>query len=138
MKRLLEQKWQTVRWVVKHLDENEIELTTMLEDMKEAEDEELKRWTKMKRFEKIEKIRKEQNFTKAKPKILDSAQELKLKNKSTTKEKITTPKKVNDNEKKISSALMPVGGEGGGDSKLSPTPREITLQNILRKKIENK
>ena len=27
---------------------------------------------------------------------------------------------------------------GGGDSKLSPTPRETTLQNILRKKLENK
>ena len=138
MKRILEQKWQTVRWVVKHLDENEKELTEMLEDTKEAEDEELKKWAKMKRIEKIEKIRKEKNFTETRPKKLDSAWELKLKNKSTTKENSTTPKKVNINEKKINSALMPVGGEeGGGDSKLSPTPRETTLQNILRRKKEN-
>ena len=107
--------------------------------MKKAEDEEMKRWTRMKRFEKIEKLRQEQNFTNTRPKILDSAWEIKLKNKSTAKEKITTPKKLNENEKKIFSASMPVGGEeGGGDSKLSPTPRETTLQNILRRKLENK
>ena len=90
----------------------------------------------MKRIEKIENIIKEKDFTETRPKKIDSAWELKI-NKFTTKENSTTPKKMNINEKKI--IVMPVGGKrGGGDSKLSPTPRETTLQNILRRKLENK
>ena len=98
--------------------------------MKESEEEELMKWAKMKRIEKIEKIRKEKIFTETRLKKNDSAWELKI-NKSTTKENSTTPKKIDINKKNTISALMPGGGR---DSKLSPTPRETTLQNILQRK----
>ena len=47
MKRELESKWQTVRWVTRILEENETELEEMLVDLKKSEGRELKEWEKM-------------------------------------------------------------------------------------------
>ena len=55
----MEQKWQTLRWVTDHLDNNELELRAMLTDLREVENEELRKWNKMKRFDKIDKLRRE-------------------------------------------------------------------------------
>ena len=57
IKRAIENKWQTVRWVTRILEENETELEEMLLDLKESESQELKEWGKLKRFDKIEKLR---------------------------------------------------------------------------------
>ena len=54
LKKTLEQKWQTLRWVTDHLDNNE--LRAMLTDLREVENDELRKWNKMKRFYKIEQF----------------------------------------------------------------------------------
>ena len=46
-----EEKWQIVRWVTKFLEDNEKELEAMLCDLKESENQELRKWGKLKRFE---------------------------------------------------------------------------------------
>ena len=69
VKRALESKWQTVRWVTRILEENETELEEMLLDLKESESQELKEWGKLKRFNKIEKLRQEKGFARNKEKI---------------------------------------------------------------------
>ena len=57
IKKTLEQKWQTIRWVTKHLEENETELKEMLVDVQKENENELKQWQKMERFAKIDKLR---------------------------------------------------------------------------------
>ena len=47
VKRTLENKWQTVRWVTRILEENENELEEMLLDLKETESQEFKDWEKL-------------------------------------------------------------------------------------------
>lgn len=64
IKKTLEQKWQTIRWVTQHLEENETELKEMLIDVQKENENELKQWQKLKRFERIEKLRIEQGYDK--------------------------------------------------------------------------
>ena len=64
LKKTLEQKWQTVRWITHHLDENEEELIEMLGDMRREEEKKLESWQKLKRLEKIQILRREQGFDK--------------------------------------------------------------------------
>ena len=46
IKRALENKWQTVRWVTRILEDNETELERMLHDLKESENQEFERMGK--------------------------------------------------------------------------------------------
>ena len=64
LKKTLEKKWQTIRWVTKHLEENESELKEMLVDVQKEKENELKQWQKMERFAKIEKLRMENGYDK--------------------------------------------------------------------------
>ena len=122
MKKALENKWQTIRWVNKILEENEKELGEMLLDLKEKESKDLKDWEKLERFEKIEKLRKEKGFTREieNEKEIDGqsawerSRKLMKNEKSTPKKISTTPERKF--EKGISSAKRPGGGEVGGDT----------------------
>ena len=62
IKKTLEKKWQTIRWVTKHLEENEQELKEMLVDVQKENENELKQWQKLERFAKIEKLRMESGY----------------------------------------------------------------------------
>ena len=95
MKKALENKWQTIRWVNKILEENEKELGEMLLDLREKETKELKDWEKLERFEKIEKLRKEKGFTREieQEKEIDG-QSAWEQSRKLMKKKKSTPKKI--------------------------------------------
>ena len=122
MKKALENKWQTIRWVNKILEENEKELGEMLLDLKEKESKDLKDWEKLERFEKIEKLRKEKGFTREieNEKEIDGQSAWERSRKLMKNEK-STPKKISTTpemkfEKGISSAKRPGRREGGGET----------------------
>ena len=128
IKKTLEKKWQTIRWVTKHLEENEQELKEMLVDVQKENENELKQWQKLERFAKIEKLRMENGYDKieidntrpawrgkSKVEKIEKLQNLRL-------EKTSTTPKAKLKQKSM-SASVPVGGEeGGGDSSMSPPP----------------
>ena len=119
IKRALENKWQTVRWVTRILEDNETELEGMLHDLKESESQELKEWEKLKRFDKIEKLRQEKGFTRNTEKIdgqsawEESKKKMKIEKSTELKSFITPGEKQ---EIGTSPAQMPCGGEGGGET----------------------
>ena len=62
-KRKEEEKWKTIRWVIKYLDENIQEFLEAVEDKEEEEEKkENKKWEKMKRFEKIAALKSEEQW----------------------------------------------------------------------------
>ena len=143
MKKALENKWQTIRWVNKILEDNEKELGEMLIDLKEKEMKDLKDWEKLARFEKIEKLRNEKGFTREnrqEKEIEIDDQSAWEKSRKFMKKKKSTPKKIFTTptqrfEKGTSSAKRPGGGEGGGGRKNKET-KDVYKGNTLPKEGE--
>ena len=65
-KRKEEEKWKTIRWVVKYLDEN---IHEFLEAVEVKEKSEKNKWEKMKRFERIEALKSEQQWAERRARL---------------------------------------------------------------------
>ena len=69
-KRKEEEKWKTIRWVVKYLDENIQEFLEAVEVKdEEVEKSEKKKCEKLKRFERIEALKSEQQWAEKRARL---------------------------------------------------------------------